>query len=68
MNFQSQATFGKVRNGSPLVLQKYPTLHPENNIPQSHTPLVSRIIAYRHEFVFEEILEPHVLPGTRGVS
>ena len=43
------------RTGRPLLLPTYPNSQKENDISLFYTPLLTRIIAYRNEFIFQEV-------------
>ena len=45
----------KGRTGSPSLLPTYATPQKENDISLFYTPLLTRIIAYRNEFIFQEL-------------
>ncbi len=51
--FDKQATFSKVE--CEILLRKLQYGKLENEISLFYTPLLARIIAYRHEFIFQEI-------------
>lgn len=51
--FEKQATFKKVEDAARSFVHSNLILKIENNIPEFYIPLLTRIIAYRHEFFFE---------------
>ena len=55
MRFDRQTTFTRVEQAARAFCQSNHEIKIENDISLFHVPLVSRIIAYRHEFVFEEL-------------
>lgn len=53
--FDKQATFTKVEHAARSFCQRTPSLQPENGISPFYTPLLTRIIAYRNDFIFQEV-------------
>jgi hypothetical protein len=51
--FDKQATFAKVEQAARSFCQSIEIFKSENDISLFYTPLLTRIIAYRNEFIFQ---------------
>jgi hypothetical protein len=55
VQFRQAGHLHEGRKGRPLLLPAYPKSQKENDISLFYTPLLTRIIAYRNEFIFQEV-------------